>query len=108
MTSLDTQFCAAGRIVIRTIGGESLLVPISGAIAGQCVYPLNETAKVVWECLNANQNLREIIAELTRRFEVSATEAETDCRDLLRAFQNEGLITAVETEETSKPKPLND
>ncbi len=109
MISLDTRFRPVGRMAIRTIGGESLLVPISGAVAGRCLYPLNETANAVWECLDANLSLREIIAELTRRFDVDPAEAEADCRALVDLLQAEGLVVpAGRSEERKRQEPGSD
>lgn len=82
-----------GRIVVRTIGDEILLVPVSGPPAGARVYPVNPSARAIWDSLSAGEPVSRAAERLTERFEVpSMEEALADCESCARAFVAESLL----------------
>lgn len=89
----QTVFRPVGRVVVRTIGDETLLVPVSGPPAGARVYPVNPTARVVWDSLSSGDTLGRSAERLSERFEVpSMPEALADCEACARAFVAESLL----------------
>lgn len=79
-------------MVVRTLGQETLLVPISGAAAGARVYPVNAAALTVWTCLSAGGTVRRAAELLTERFTVSFEEALTDSAECAQAFIEDSLL----------------
>ena len=70
-----------GRVVLRRIGADRLLVPVAGLAARKnCVFPLNNTGVFIWERLSAGQPLGAVAQALTEAFEVSKEEALFDCQ----------------------------
>lgn len=92
MDALDTPYRVRGRVVTRTIGGETLLVPVSGAAAGACVYPVNATALAVWNSLSAGGTLRQAAEALAEQFDVAIPEALADSAECARVFVADRLL----------------
>ncbi len=88
------HFGVHGRVVMRRIGEDRLLVPVSGTAAGGCVYPVNETAAAIWTCLAAGKTVQATAATLMEAYAVSDTEALQDVEASARAFVEEGLLDA--------------
>lgn len=89
---LQTRYEVNGRVVVRRIAEDVLLVPISGPAAGACVYPVNRTALAVWECLSGGGTLAEAAERLVREFGAAPEEARADCAACARSFVAESLL----------------
>ena len=82
-----------GQTVIRRIGDDTLLVPVSGPPAGGRVYPVNETALIVWQCLSDGGTVLRAAEMLCEQFEeTSLQQALADCQDCAQAFVEELLL----------------
>ena len=88
----EARYEVNGRIVIRRIAEEVLLVPISGPAAGACVYPVNPTALSVWECLAGGGTVSEAAAGLVERFGATPDQAIEDSAACAGAFVAESLL----------------
>ena len=85
-----------GRIVLRHVGGDALLVPISGNAALQNhVYPLNDTAAFIWERLAREEAYSAMVQAVAHRFEVTPEEADKDCREFIELLVSETLVERV-------------
>jgi len=91
----EMRFTVSGRVVVRKIGADTLLVPVSGTAAGGRVYPVNETAELVWNRLSSGDSVRQAVDALVECYDVSEDRARSDCEDCVRGFMDEGLIEAV-------------
>lgn len=77
----ETIYRMKGRVVLRRIGADHLLVPVSGAAAREnCVFPLNETGEFIWDRLSIGRPLAEVVRDLAVAFEVTPAQAQADCR----------------------------
>lgn len=88
----DIRYRSGGRVVVRKIGEDTLLVPVSGTAAGGRVYPVNETALAVWTCLTEGKTVRETAEALMQAYAVLSDEALRDVKATARAFVEEGLL----------------
>lgn len=99
MSLVDTQskrFRAKGRVVVRTIGRDRLLVPVSGSVAHtNRIFPLNETGMVIWEGVSSGASVDEVAALLVSRFEVSFAVAASDVAAYVERLLQEELIEEV-------------
>ncbi len=84
------QMC--GKVVLRQIGDEFLLVPVSGAAAGGRVYPVNESAKEIWLAFQAGNTFGEVVQSLVDMFDVDEAEARADCAVCVELFLSEKLL----------------
>lgn len=82
-----------GRVVLRRIGEDRLLVPVSGPAARENgVFPLNETGEFMWNCLAQGRTLAETAAAVAAAFAVASEEALSDCRGFAERLRAHGLI----------------
>lgn len=95
MTVSEDRYGNANKVVIRTIGDDILLVPVGGSAAGVRVYPLNETAEVVWRCLSTGGSVPEAADALVALFDVSKVQALADSQECADVFLDELLIERV-------------
>ena len=88
-----TTYRMKGRVVLRRIGEDRLLVPVSGGVAREnCVFPVNATGEFIWDCLTKGKTLDETAAALAGEFAVSAEEAGVDVRAFAERLLAQGLI----------------
>jgi len=86
MAGLKSVLSHSLSVVTRKTGNEYVLVPVSNNIADMnSVYTLNETGAFIWEQINGEKSVEEIINELTREFEI---DYETASDDVLSFIDN--------------------
>jgi hypothetical protein len=79
MTGLKSILSHSPSIVTRKTGNEYVLVPIANNIADMnSVYTLNETGAFIWEHINGERNVEELIAALTEEYEIDNENAAQD------------------------------
>ena len=87
------SFRIQGRVVLRRIGEDRLLVPVSGGVAREnCVFPLNESGEFIWNCLAKGRTLDETATALAAEFAVAPEAALSDCREFAGRLLSQGLI----------------
>lgn len=65
------QYKQSSKIVTRTLGDETLLIPINQTGASiQKIYSLNDTAKMVWEKIGSFKSTDQIIEEIISEFDI--------------------------------------
>ncbi|MCA1591842.1 MAG: PqqD family protein [Acidobacteria bacterium] len=69
-------------------GGEGVLVDLNT----KKYYQLNETAMLVWRCLEKGATNREIIGEMTAEYNVTQERAAASLEKLLRHFLSHKLV----------------
>jgi hypothetical protein len=79
MTGLKSIFSHSPSIVTRKTGNEYVLVPVTNNIADmKYVYTLNETGAFIWEHINGNSSVEDIINALTVEYDIDKKKAESD------------------------------
>jgi hypothetical protein len=79
MTGLNSILSHSPSIVTRKTGNEYVLVPITNNIADMnSVYTLNETGAFIWEQINGNRNIEEIVSALTTEYHIDNETAKND------------------------------
>jgi hypothetical protein len=82
-----------GRVVLRRIGEDRLLVPVSGGAAREpCVFPVNETGEFLWARLLEGRTADEAAAALAAEFDVEPEAARADAREFVETLLQQGLI----------------
>jgi len=82
--TLESIVRQSPNIVSRTIAGEAVLVPIArSAEEMDAIYTLNETASTIWEALDGQRTLGEVLALVLQAYEVEAEQAQNDLFELL-------------------------
>jgi hypothetical protein len=79
MADLKSILSHSQSVVTTKTGNEYVLVPIANNIADMnSVYTLNETGAFIWEHINGEKCVEEIINEVTREYEVDFITASDD------------------------------
>jgi len=91
------RYLVNGRVVLRRIGEDVLLVPVSGPAAtdGGRVYPLNATAEIIWSHLVAGARVPDIVDDLVKRYEATREQVQADVADCIETFLSEHLLNKV-------------
>ncbi len=83
-------------IVSRVIAGETMLVPIKGKLADmQRIFSLTPVASYIWERLDGESSLEEVLRGIIERFSVDRAEAERDLREFVEELAGAELIEKV-------------
>ena len=72
-------------------GGEGVLVDLNT----QRYYQLNETAMLVWRCLEKGKPLSEVVEEMSAAYEVTREHAAQSVERLLRHLHSHKLVRAL-------------
>ena len=79
--------------VLREIMGEYLLIPVSMRDgASSQVATLNEGGKFLWELLERERSIDELVEEMTREYDVSTDEARTDILEFVNHLKENSLL----------------
>lgn len=80
-------------IVSRSIGGETILVPIRQNVGDfESIYTLNETAARVWDLIDGRRSVAEVLEQILAEFEIDPNEANQDLTELLHNFLELGAL----------------
>ena len=78
---LDTVFARSESVVSRKIVDELILVPLRKTAAEmETLYTLNEVGARVYELIDEERRVKEIVESIVSEFDVERGDAETDVR----------------------------
>ncbi len=93
MSELSQVYVKDPNIVARKIAGETVLVPIRQNTGDlQCIYNLNGVAGRVWELIDAQRTLEDIVSIIIEEYEVDYTQAIEDTLGFTTQLNETGLI----------------
>ena len=79
MAGLKTILSRSQSVVTTKTGNEYVLVPVANNIADMnSVYTLNETGAFIWEHINGESSVEDIINEMTTEYEIDYITASED------------------------------
>jgi hypothetical protein len=77
----------------RSIAGESFLIPVCGRpVDLENIFVLNPMADFIWQRLDGEQTVAEILAAIVENFTVGPEQARADLADLIGQLRSNGLI----------------
>jgi hypothetical protein len=78
--SLDGVYVPSHDVVAREIEGELIIVPLAAGIGDMEdeLFTLNETGRAIWDRLDGQRVLRDVVEELSAEYEAPAGEIERD------------------------------
>ena len=86
-------YCRAENIVSRDIAGETILVPIRGNVADmQHIFSLNSAGVFIWNQLDGNTKLADVLDLLLVHFDVKREQAEQDILDFIGQVIESSLV----------------
>jgi len=95
--SLDSIYAPSEDVIVRLIEGELIIVPLVSGIGDfeDELFTLNETGKAIWDHLDGNKTLREVVKVLSTEYADPAGEIETDVIGLVEELQRRKMIVGV-------------
>ena len=79
--------------LLQTVGGRHLLIPIGARVMDMNgLVALNATAAHVWQLLEEQRTLEELVTALSARFDVDEATARADVSALLDVISDMGLL----------------
>jgi hypothetical protein len=92
-----SAYSRAEDFAVRSIAGETILVPIRSGVADlDSIFLLNETGSIVWEMVGRAASLDELVDAVVARFDVGREEAAQDVSEYLSTLEHAGLIRRVQ------------
>jgi len=78
--NLTTKYRITDDIVAREIEGELIIVPLTSGIGDleDELFTLNGTGRSIWERLDGNQTLQQVVESLNQDFKDSSNSIEDD------------------------------
>lgn len=88
-------YARTSAVVTRTIAGETLLIPVRGAVGDLAsIYSFNATGTTVWESLVEPQGFDKIVEAVIREYNVTEVQATSDVQQFLNEMRAAGLVTS--------------
>jgi hypothetical protein len=86
-------------VVARDIEGEIIIVPLIAGIGDMedDLFTLNDTGKAIWDRLDGQCTLAQVIQELSFEYQAAAGEIERDVLGLVQELLNRRILIAVES-----------
>ena len=92
-------------IVSRHIGGETLVLPVTGDVGDLTrFYTLNETASAIWDALEEPRSLGEICNVIEQKYEISKASVEEDMAFFVREMCSLGLVAVMGEQEEKESR----
>ena len=93
MLNMDQQYKRNENFVYRKIENETILVPIKNNVGDMsCIYNMNEVGAFIWDHLDGEKTLNDILNMVADEFDVSDQDAEIDLQDYIRDLNEIGAI----------------
>jgi hypothetical protein len=92
----SARFIRNREVVSRQIEGELVIVPIRRGVGDlNSLYTLNPVGSALWEFMNEEHSVPEMVSRVCDEFEVTCTQAQTDIQEFLDSMLEEKLIQPV-------------
>ena len=93
MEALEKCFFKKDSCVTREIAGETIIVPIKDRVGDlDSIYTLNEVGTLIWQLIDGQRNIGEIVQSVRQAYEVEGEEVTKDAVDFLSSLEKAGLI----------------
>ena len=94
---MEAVYVPSEYIVAREIEGELIIVPLVAGIGDleDELFTLNETGKAIWDRLDGETSLTEVVAALAQDYGASPGEIERDVRGLVEELARRRMLVEV-------------
>ncbi|MCD4720395.1 MAG: PqqD family protein [Desulfobacula sp.] len=90
----QSYYCVSKEVIARKIEGELVIVPMISGVGNldSEMYALNETGAALWEKLDGETILDDVIHELAKEFNTSYDQIKNDVLDILKELITKELV----------------
>jgi hypothetical protein len=97
---LDAIYTPSEDVVFRDIEGELIIVPLTWGVGGaedeqDAIFTLNEWGRAIWDRLDGQRSLKDVVAELTAEFEAAEGKIEADVLGLVGELVKRKMLVEV-------------
>ncbi len=92
--NLDIIYALSEDVVAREIEGELIIVPLATGIGEDedDLFTMNQTGKEIWNRLNGENRLKDVVEELSTEFAAPAREIEKDVVAFVRELMKRKML----------------
>ncbi len=92
--NLDIIYAPSEDVVAREIEGELIIVPLATGIGEDedDLFTMNQTGKEIWNRLNGENRLQDVVEELSTEFAAPAREIEKDVVEFVRELMKRKML----------------
>lgn len=91
---MPTRFVRTPDVVERTVAEETFLLPVRGTLANTAeMFALSEVGRFIWSRADGSRGLTELVAEVTREFDVAEERARADVAEFVDQLRAYGLLS---------------
>ena len=93
MVNLQSVPSRSSAVVTRKTGSEYVLVPVTNNIADMnSVYTLNQTGAFLWELIDGENNIEDMIEALIREYDIAEETATADVFEFINEMKKYLII----------------
>jgi Coenzyme PQQ synthesis protein D (PqqD) len=93
---LETVYRRTADVVVRQVGNESILVPISHNVGNlDFIYTLSPVAAQIWDLIDGRRSLKQIVDVLCDEYAVDRDRAGADVAELVADLREVSLVLQV-------------
>jgi hypothetical protein len=93
MSILTRSYAKDADLVTRNVVGETIIVPVKSNVGDlDSIYTLNELGTMIWELIDGQKTVNQIVEEICISYDVSPEEARKDSLEFLDSLEEAGLI----------------
>lgn len=90
---LEQSFIRADDVIARNIAGETIIVPVRSRVGDlDSIYALNDVGSRIWQLIESNVPVKQIIETVCEEYETDAEDATRDVLELLDSLREAGLV----------------
>lgn len=96
INNVDEVYMVSKDVVARDVQGEFIIIPISSNINMEnyedAIFTLNNIGKAIWDRLDGQKNIRDIIKELSSDFEGTPEKIENDVIGFIQELLKRNIV----------------
>jgi hypothetical protein len=93
MDTSTKRFVKENDFVTRNIKDETIIVPVKGDVSDlDSIYTLNDVGSFVWNLLDGQTSVSEIVDAVCCEYDITPEEAQKDVVELIGSLEKAGLI----------------
>jgi hypothetical protein len=93
MEMSNSCFIKEKDLVTRCVADETIIVPVKSNVGDlDSIYTLNELGTMIWEFIDGQKTVNQIVEEICIAYDVSPEEARKDSLEFLESLEEAGLI----------------
>jgi len=85
---LQTLYKMKSKFVVRGVGNELILVPLTGNVAQMNeLFTMNETGRFIWENIDEKNTVEDLENLMTEAFEIDVETARRDIESFIKKLE---------------------